>query len=371
MTSVAFCSSCGTRAGAGAFCTACGARVADTAEAAAVAVATRSPTTVGRASDELAGRACPYCRFPLKEAAEIVECRSCHAVHHSDCWSENSGCAINGCLTAADPEPAPAPAPTPTHSSAVAAAWAAGPPDAIAAPGVALGSAPQPRRGGWRTPLLVLAAIIVLVGVGTALYVALSKNSETTVVRTGAATGSSQAQVPDTSSETSSGTSSGGEVDPDSGGVEPPVDTGLLPDVSRSQMRSDIQDMLLTWHEDVLAGSYRPAWNLLSRRKQRQNLAKDEGYGGWVAAQASLARDLDPSGIHVSIEALERSEGVVRVRVTGMGWSEPGSSCSEWSGVTWVKFEGGEWRYDPGYSTTDERRTVWEPRAGETLGWGC
>jgi hypothetical protein len=368
MTASAFCPSCGTQAGAGAFCTGCGAHVADAAPAVAVAVATKPPAPLaGRASDELAGRACPYCRFPLKEAAEIIECRSCHAVHHSDCWSENSGCAINGCFTAAESEAAQAAGPTPVQSPAVTAAWAAGPP-AAGGPAFAAASAPAPRRGG-RTVLLVLAAMFVVAGVGTALYVALSKKSETTVVSAPAAAGGSSRPAPP---GTNSDTSSGGGVDPNSGGVEPPVDTGLLPDVPQSQMRSDIQDMLLTWHEDIKAGSYQAAWNLLSRRKQRQDVVGGEKtYPKWVVAQAGLARYLDPSGIHVSIEALQRSEGVARVKVTGMGWSDPKSACSTWSGVTWVKYEGGEWRYDPGYSTTDKRTAIWEPRAGETLGWGC
>jgi hypothetical protein len=43
------------------------------------------------------GRSCPYCRFPLKEGAEAVVCQRCHAMHHADCWEDNSGCSIVGC----------------------------------------------------------------------------------------------------------------------------------------------------------------------------------------------------------------------------------------------------------------------------------
>src|SRR4051812_13845968 len=43
------------------------------------------------------GRSCPYCRFPLKGGATAVRCDVCSAVHHCECWRDNSGCAILGC----------------------------------------------------------------------------------------------------------------------------------------------------------------------------------------------------------------------------------------------------------------------------------
>jgi len=39
--------------------------------------------------------------------------------------------------------------------------------------------------------------------------------------------------------------------------------------------------------------------------------------------------------------------------------------------LTWVKYEGGQWTYDPGYSTTPARRRTWQPRTGELLGGAC
>jgi hypothetical protein len=124
-------------------------------------------------------------------------------------------------------------------------------------------------------------------------------------------------------------------------------------------------------HEDLVSGDYRGAWDLMTKRKQAQKLNED-GYPRWAEDQArALTPYLDPSGLHATVEAIDPLSGVARVFVTGMGWSRPGSSCSEFSGVTWVKFEDGVWRYDPGYSTTSERRRIWEPRSGELLGWGC
>jgi hypothetical protein len=62
-----------------------------------------SAEPTGAVGDE-AGRSCPYCRFPLKEGAEVVRCPVCGAVHHAECWEENGGCAVVGCAGRAAPD---------------------------------------------------------------------------------------------------------------------------------------------------------------------------------------------------------------------------------------------------------------------------
>jgi len=57
--------------------------------------------------------------------------------------------------------------------------------------------------------------------------------------------------------------------------------------------------------------------------------------------------------------------------VTGMAWSAPRSRCTEWSGITWAKYENGTWKYDPGFSTTAARKRAWKSRYNELLGVGC
>jgi hypothetical protein len=47
------------------------------------------------------GRACPYCRFPLKDGIGVHRCDTCGAVHHEDCWHEGHGCAVFGCTGSA------------------------------------------------------------------------------------------------------------------------------------------------------------------------------------------------------------------------------------------------------------------------------
>ncbi len=49
------------------------------------------------ADDEYIGKICPYCRFPIKAAEEIVVCPQCEVPHHLDCWRENEGCTTYGC----------------------------------------------------------------------------------------------------------------------------------------------------------------------------------------------------------------------------------------------------------------------------------
>jgi hypothetical protein len=134
-------------------------------------------------------------------------------------------------------------------------------------------------------------------------------------------------------------------------------------------MRVEIEELLSEYHVAVVERDFQYAWSLLTVRKQREE-DLEQGFPAWKEAQASLAPYLEPYEIHVEIDGLE-DEGVARVLATGMGWTAPGSPCSEWSGLTWVRYEDGAWRYDPGYSTTAERRRRWAGRSDELMGVGC
>jgi hypothetical protein len=135
-------------------------------------------------------------------------------------------------------------------------------------------------------------------------------------------------------------------------------------------MRQDVQAVLTRFHQDLVNGSYQDAWYLLSARKQEQTLSKT-GFAPWATAQASLGRYLDPTGLQVAIQSVDPNTGEAVVLVTGMRWSKPNAKCTQWSGLTWMKYESGAWRYDPGYSTTPEREAQWLPRYSELLGAGC
>ncbi len=242
----------------------------------------------------------------------------------------------------APPSPPPTPTPAPTSP----------------APAVSPVTAPGPKQGtrpGWLA--LAVVAGLVAVGAGAAAAIVVLGHDDSTTAKTdGHSHMSSVPTVPDAVAEGS------GQANTSAGRPGFPTE-------SRDQMARDIQALLLTYHQDVVTGQTQEAWGVLSARKRQQNL-REYGYPKWAKAQASLAPYLDPSGLTVRIDALE-AEGVARVLATGMGWSAPGASCTEWSGLTWVKYEQGKWTYDPGYSTTADRRRVWQPRSGELLGADC
>jgi hypothetical protein len=149
----------------------------------------------------------------------------------------------------------------------------------------------------------------------------------------------------------------------------PGIDNRGFPNQSRRQMDRQIRGVLLGYHRAVVNGRFQNAWWLLTQRKRAQALRED-GYAKWRRAQATLSPNLDPSGLRVRIVELEGG-GVARVDVRGMRWADPGSPCGEWSGLTWVKYEDGAWRYDPGYSTTRAREREWKSHYDRLLGTNC
>jgi hypothetical protein len=336
------CGSCGEALAPGvAFCRACGTKYE--------APAAGQPT-------------CEACQAPLAPGAAF--CRACGAP-----------------VSAATPAPPPPPLPgEPTAVMPVAPApplgGPVGPPVALppppgepVGPPVALPPPPgepvvipEPARRSRRAPFLIAAAIL-LAGAGAAAAIVLAGGGD-----------SSPATVAVEANEAAAGEGGeAGEAETNEAEAATPEGEGegLLPPVSRRDMEGEIDALLLAYHEDVVEGDFQSAWALLSARKRQQDLA-EYGYPKWKQAQASLSGYLSPSGLQARIASLEgETEGVARVMVTGMGWSAPGSPCAEWSGLTWVKYEGGEWTYDPGYSTTAPRRREWQPRSSELLGADC
>jgi len=301
----------------------------------------------GGATAHEAGRSCPYCRFPLKEGAPVARCPVCGSVHHTECWDENGGCAVVACAggPAATATTMPG-APAETFATAPTAPYAA--PPARWAP-------PRSRTSGW---LIVALIVLALAAGGGAVAVVMQQKSN-----------HAQAQSPATVTAVETQTVS---APPPEAPPSPPspAANGALPSESRAQMTSEIRDLLYQHHEDIVNRDFAAAWSLLTPRKRRQNLEK-YGYSTWAANQATLSPYLDPTNIQVRILSLDPATGEATVDVTGMTWSKPGSPCSEWSGITWVKFDGGQWLYDPGYSTTPVREAEWKSRSAELLGVGC
>jgi hypothetical protein len=213
----------------------------------------------------------------------------------------------------------------------------------------------------------LIGAVALLVGAGVAIAIVASKSSNAS---------HPTALFERAGAEAADEEEPGGEmVEAEEEPVEEAVETEGevsstgFPEVPRPQMNEEITSLLQGYHEDVVEEDFQGAWALLSLRKRRQYL-REYGYRKWATAQASLSPYLNPYGLEADVVSLE-GEGVARVDVTGMGWSKPGAPCSEWSGLTWVKYEGDEWTYDPGYSTTSARRATWRPRSARLLGGDC
>jgi hypothetical protein len=227
---------------------------------------------------------------------------------------------------------------------------------------------PKVVEGRWRpsTAMAVIALAVALAGVAVAIAVGQGGKSAH-VLTNDVATGATSPESPETQSG-APGEQATGETDAQTATTT--GSEGLLPAVSAQQMESEIQEMLRNWHEDVVRGDYHAAWELLSRRKQAQE-EREQGYPKWEKNQSTLKPYLNPAGLQVSIQSTEPSAGVAQVDITGMTWDRPGASCSEWSGITWVKYEDGKWRYDPGYSTTPQREQQWKAHYSELLGGSC
>jgi len=50
------------------------------------------------------GKTCPYCQFPIKPGDDYVICSDCKQPHHENCWKDNGGCTTFGCKGKAEVE---------------------------------------------------------------------------------------------------------------------------------------------------------------------------------------------------------------------------------------------------------------------------
>ncbi len=133
-----------------------------------------SPGFGQTAGPELTGRVCPYCRFPLKEGVAIETCGSCGAVHHVECWQDNSGCSVTGCVNGPANTTATHVAPPAAAPATTPAAYAAPPPPP---------SKPPPPPTNNRSPtgaVVAAAAVVALLGAGAALAISSSSKNHTT-----------------------------------------------------------------------------------------------------------------------------------------------------------------------------------------------
>lgn len=321
-----------------------------------------------------AGRACPYCRFTLKQGAGVVECGGCHAPHHEDCWNDNGGCAVMGCVGA--PPAAGSEDATVVHPPAAIQPPGAAAPPPMQAPPPQQGWAappPPPPSGGrttWATPGLIAAILVLALAVGGgAVAIALSSGgSDNTTAGNGEEGGPVEGEPVDGTGDTAPDEET--ETTTEVANPDARPAGSLLPDESEDAMASEIQTVLLAHHEAIVAGNYKRAWNLTSPEYKKYKLSTD-GYDTWASNQQTLGKDLQPGSLQVEVQELDDDTGVATVNLTGMGYTGSAGNCGGlWEGLTWARYTGGAWRYEPGYATVSERRSEWEPRKTELLG-GC
>lgn len=61
-----------------------------------------------KANRRLAGCKCSYCHDFIEVGQEIRNCEHCRLVYHLECWAENQGCGVYGCINAPLSREAPA-----------------------------------------------------------------------------------------------------------------------------------------------------------------------------------------------------------------------------------------------------------------------
>jgi len=159
---------------------------------------------------------------------------------------------------------------------------------------------------------------------------------------------------------------------------KPAVDNGKLPDATREEMQASIKKVIKRHHQLIADGDYAGAFELYSNRKQNRPLYDDPGcqsYTCWQSAMyplnSGMVKPVRPS---VSIVRTFRRSGVAEIRV-----SIPMPSCPSgaWEGITWAKYEGERWTYDPGWKTDEVQRAKYASTNGgntqnpRLLGIGC
>ncbi len=156
------------------------------------------------------------------------------------------------------------------------------------------------------------------------------------------------------------------------------VDNGKLPNQSRAAMQKSIKKVIRRHHQLIADGNYAAAYSLYSRRKQNHPLYEEPGcqsYSCWAPAMTPLQSGLtNPVTASVRVVRTFKRSGVAEIHAV---LPMPSCPTGAWEGITWAKYEGGRWTYDPGWKTDEwERRQYKSTNNGNTqnpqlLGIGC
>jgi predicted Ser/Thr protein kinase len=157
--------------------------------------------------------------------------------------------------------------------------------------------------------------------------------------------------------------------------IAPPPPTrvgpaGRLPAQTPIVMKKQIHDLIVRFYRAQIRGQYAVQRGLLTPRYQRQqHLSVPSQYARWQRNQSVGTRWFrGASNITVEIVSRDPADGSVAVDVRGLRYVDPGASCSFWEGITWARYEGSGWLYDPSPQATSARRAEWANRSAEVIG---
>ncbi|GEM_PF-1612270 len=165
------------------------------------------------------------------------------------------------------------------------------------------------------------------------------------------------------------------ETDPSTPPKKAP-NNGKLPSNSRSSMQRQVKSVIREHHQLIANGDLAGAFALMSRRKRARPLYDNPECTNstcWAPAmdplRSGLANPVRPS---VRITRLYKRSGVAEIKVK---LPRPNCPTGYWEGITWAKYEGGRWTYDPGWKTDETQRAQYDG-PGDTqdarlLGVGC
>jgi hypothetical protein len=145
---------------------------------------------------------------------------------------------------------------------------------------------------------------------------------------------------------------------------------GRLPAQSRAVMAARITDLLRRFYGTQINGDWQALRDLTTARYQRHVIDNVRGgYPQWVRNQANGAKYFaGANAIEVEILGTDPADGSVTVYARGLRIvGDPNANCRTWQGVTWARWEGGRWLYDP-YTKATQARAA---EADRFIGTGC
>ncbi|HEX8103661.1 MAG TPA: RING finger protein [Solirubrobacteraceae bacterium] len=314
------------------------------------------------------GRACPYCRFTLKQDIPVTQCPACSSVHHADCWDENGGCAVVACTNGPKAGVAPAaPAPVAPAPPSPPAGEQPPPPPGWHPPPQ---PPPQPpaRRGFDTTKLLIAGLLLLALAVGGAgAAVALSGGgddaapaAQRTVVVTEQAEEAAAEATP-TPAATAQASADDNDTD---------TETGDDVDDASPSAAEDLQPVIEAYLAAIQQGDYDTAWDLLSPSYKAWK-ADNGGRAGWERHESDNEAWLAPDDVAVTLLEYDPGPKIATIRITGPTYDKPGEPACSYEGVTWMRKFGDRWLYDQGYMQRPERRAEWRPQRESTFGYAC